>query len=144
MACEFCKKELDEYKIYDNFNRIQFNPHYLTIAGDVMQLWNGHEYVGAYSIKFCPKCGDALGEITNEKSDEVKYDYKVLIDSSEFQTNILNYIGTNEFENMFQNTIFSTFSDSQQYKNAIIQGMMIASMLTCKCKPLCVKEKIDK
>ena len=70
--------------------------------------------------------------------------YKVLIDSTELQQKVLDYIGSEEFDKMVDSTVFR---DSNQCKLAIIHGMSIASMLTCRCEPFCInfkKEDIDK
>lgn len=57
--------------------------------------------------------------------------YKVLIDSTELQQKVLDYISSEEFNKMVDSTVFK---DNNQYKLAIIHGMAIASMLTCRCE----------
>lgn len=76
---------------------------------------------------------------------EEKYDYKVLIDSQEFQSKVLDFIDSTEFNTLFRSSVFNTCNEYENKKNkgAIIHGMMLASMMTSKCKPLCVKEKIE-
>lgn len=64
--------------------------------------------------------------------------YKVLIDSTELQQKVLDYIGSEEFDKMVDSTVFR---DNNQCKLAIIHGMSIASMLTCRCKPFCINFK---
>lgn len=66
-----------------------------------------------------------------------------LIDSSELQKVVLDYIKSEEFETMFNSTIFSTYEDSEKYKHAVIHGLVFGSMLTSKCRTLSV-EVIDK
>ena len=64
--------------------------------------------------------------------------YNTLIDPSEFQQKVLDYIGSDELDKMIENTVFK---DNSQCKNAIIHGMIIASMLTSRCKNVYVKEE---
>lgn len=64
--------------------------------------------------------------------------YKILIDSTELQQKVLDYIASEEFNKMVDSTIFI---DDNQCKLAIIHGMAIASMLTCRCKPLYIDFK---
>lgn len=59
--------------------------------------------------------------------------YKTLVDSTELQQKVLDYIASDEFSKMVDSTVFK---DNNQCKMAIIHGMAIASMLTCRCKPL--------
>ena len=56
---------------------------------------------------------------------------KILIDSKEFQQKILDYINSEEIDEMINNTIFK---DKPEYKSAIIQGMVIAAILTSRCE----------
>lgn len=64
--------------------------------------------------------------------------YKVLIDSTELQKKVLDYIASEEFNKMVNSTVFR---DNNQCKMAIIHGMVIASMLTCRCEPLYINFK---
>jgi hypothetical protein len=64
--------------------------------------------------------------------------YKRLIDSTELQQKVLDYIASEEFNKMVDSTVFR---DDNQCKLAIIHGMAIASMLTCRCKPLYINFK---
>jgi hypothetical protein len=57
-------------------------------------------------------------------------DFKILIDSTEFQQKVLDYISSCEIDKMIDTTVFK---DNQEYKQAIIYGMVIASMLTSRC-----------
>ena len=64
--------------------------------------------------------------------------YKVLIDSTELQKEVLEYIASEEFNKMVDSTVFT---DNNQCKMAIIHGMAIASMLTCRCESFCINFK---
>lgn len=57
-------------------------------------------------------------------------DFKMLIDSTEFQQKVLDYISSCEIDKMIDTTVFK---DNQECKQAIIHGMIIASMLTSRC-----------
>lgn len=72
---------------------------------------------------------------------EEKYNYKVLIDTKEFQQNVLDYIKSDKFDKMYDSTVFRNNPD---YRPAMVHGMVIASMLTSQCEPICVKEKVSK
>ena len=67
-------------------------------------------------------------------------DYKILINLTEFQQKVLDYIGSNEMDKMIDNTVFK---DKPECKSAIIHGMAIASMLTSYCEKIYVKEEIQ-
>lgn len=69
--------------------------------------------------------------------------YVNLIDSRELQRVILDYINSEDFEKMFNSTIFSTYEDKEKYKHAVIHGLVFGSMLTTRCKTLSL-EVIDK
>ena len=69
--------------------------------------------------------------------------YVNLIDSRELQRVILDYINFEDFEKMFNSTIFSTYEDREKYKHAVIHGLVFGSMLTTRCRTLSV-EMIDK
>lgn len=62
--------------------------------------------------------------------------YKTLIDSTELQQKVLDYIASDEFSKMVDATVFK---DNNQCKMAIIHGMTIASMLTCRCEQFYIK-----
>lgn len=64
--------------------------------------------------------------------------YKTLIDSTELQQKVLDYIASDEFNKMVDSTVFR---DDNQCKLAIIHGMAIASMLTCRCESFCINFK---
>ena len=61
-----------------------------------------------------------------------------LIDPTEFQQKVLDYIGSDELNKMIDSTVFKSNSEC---KNAIVHGMVIASMLTCRCESIYVKEE---
>lgn len=62
---------------------------------------------------------------------------KILIDSTEFQRKVLDYISSCEIDKMIDATVFK---DNQECKQAIIRGMAIASMLTSRCKQIEINE----
>lgn len=69
--------------------------------------------------------------------------YKTLIDPTELQQKVLDYIDSDEFSKMVDSTVFK---DNNQCKMAIIHGMAIASMLTCRCEQFYInfeKEKYE-
>lgn len=61
----------------------------------------------------------------------MKENHKILIDPTEFQSLVLDYINSEEFNKMID---ASVFIGDPTYKSAIIHGMTIASMLTCRCQ----------
>ena len=64
--------------------------------------------------------------------------YKRLIDSTELQQKVLDYIASKEFDKMVD---FTVFKDNSQCRMAIIYGMSIASMLTCRCESFYINFK---
>lgn len=58
-------------------------------------------------------------------------DYRILIDLNEYQTMVLDYICSNEFNKMVNGTIFK---DDPKCKQAIMHGMIIASLLSSTCE----------
>ena len=65
--------------------------------------------------------------------------YRQLIDSNEFQSKILEIMMSEEKVNKyFNNTTFSTLPNRDLYKQAMIYGMSIASLLTSQCEPVFV------
>ena len=81
-------------------------------------------------------CGSSVEGICaskkeNENQEINLFDYNILIDSTEFQQKVLDYISSDEFENMINTTIFK---DNDECKHAIAHGMVIAAMLTSRCK----------
>ena len=61
---------------------------------------------------------------------DFNFSNKILIDSTEFQQKVLDYISSCEIDKMIDATVFK---DNQECKQAIIHGMIIASMLTNRC-----------
>lgn len=64
--------------------------------------------------------------------------YRRLIDPIEFNQKVLDYIGSDELNKMIDSTVFK---DKPECKNAITHGMIAASMLTCRCESIYVKEE---
>lgn len=64
-------------------------------------------------------------------------DYKLYIEVNEFQQKVLDYIASEDIDKMINATIFA---DNPECKRAIIHGMVIASMLTSKCKLIGIKD----
>lgn len=65
---------------------------------------------------------------------------KILIDATEFQQKVLDYISSCEIDKMIDATVFK---DNQECKQAIIHGMIIASMLTNRCKQVEINKVTD-
>ena len=65
---------------------------------------------------------------------------KIVVDVTEFQQKVLDYISSEEIDKMISNTIFA---DKPECKSAIIHGMTIASMLTGCCELMYVKDSND-
>ena len=83
-------------------------------------------------------CGNSVDGICTIQ--EYKNDIKIFIDSSEFQQKVLDYIGSNEFDKTVDSTIFN---DKPEYRQAIAHGMVIAAMLTSRCKQIEIYEVTD-
>lgn len=65
-----------------------------------------------------------------------------VIDAQEFQQKVLDYISSDELDEMINNTVFA---GKPEYKSAIAHGMAIASMLTSICKSMYIKDnKMEK
>ena len=65
---------------------------------------------------------------------------KSLIDSIEYQRIVLDYMESDEFNKLVDNSIYK---DVPEARMAIIFGMSIASMMTCKCDQFYVEERKD-
>lgn len=63
--------------------------------------------------------------------------YVTFIDSKEFQEKILEFISSDEVDKFFNCTVFA---DKPECRQAMIHGMCIASMMTCKCKQFIGKQ----
>lgn len=72
-----------------------------------------------------------------------KYKDRILIDMGEFQSKILEHVCSNEFNKQFGSTQFSTYEDAKGYRQAMMHGMIMASIMTSQCEYLCVREKLD-
>lgn len=87
----------------------------------------------------CGSSVDGICTSDTEGKDIHLSDCNILIDSTEFQQKVLDYVSSDEFENMVNSTVFK---DNDNCKHAIAHGMVIAAMLTSRCKKLylCKKE----
>lgn len=59
---------------------------------------------------------------------------KILINNNEFQQKILDCITSEEIDKIFNNTIFAISQEGQTCKQAMIHGMIIASLMTSNCE----------
>lgn len=66
---------------------------------------------------------------------------KLLVDTSEYQQRVLNCIGSEEINKFFKSTIFASLPESNMYKQAMIHGMIIASMMTSQCDHVIVEKR---
>lgn len=57
--------------------------------------------------------------------------YVIYIDVKEFQAKILEFISSDEVDKFFNCTMFA---DKPECRQAMIHGMCIASIMTCKCE----------
>ena len=60
-----------------------------------------------------------------------------VIDAQEFQQKVLDYISSDELDEMINNTVFV---GKPECKSAIAHGMAIASMLTSTCESMHIKD----
>lgn len=68
-----------------------------------------------------------------------------LIDTTEFQHLILEYITTDKIDSWFDTTVFSEKDNADELRSAMIHGMLVAAMLTSQCKTIDIcKEPINK
>lgn len=73
----------------------------------------------------------------------MKHDeYVHLIDVNEFRNKILEYEFSEDFDKMYNSTVFSEYSDDR-YKNAIRHGLALSSLLISQCESL-VAIKVEK
>ena len=73
----------------------------------------------------------------------MKHDeYVHLIDVNEFRNKILEYEFSEDFDKMYNSTVFSEYSDDR-YKNAIRYGLVLSSLLISQCESL-VAIKVEK
>lgn len=66
---------------------------------------------------------------------------KLLIDISEHQQKVLDCISSEEIDKFFDSTIFADIPESSMCKQAMIHGMVIASMMTSQCNHVIVEER---
>lgn len=64
---------------------------------------------------------------------------KLLIDSTEYQQKVLDSIGSGEIDKFFGVTYFKNLPESDVYKQVMIYGMTIASMMTSRCDRIVIK-----
>lgn len=64
---------------------------------------------------------------------------KLLIDSTEYQQKVLDCISSEEIDKFFRVTYFKNLPESDMYKQAMIYGMTIASMITSRCDRIVIK-----
>ena len=69
---------------------------------------------------------------------------RVLIDQYKFQQRILDCVTTDEVDKIFNATVFASNPESQECRQAMIHGMIMASMMTCQCDPIFITENIKK
>lgn len=81
-----------------------------------------------------------LTHLHNQNQNVSKH--KVLIEAEEFQTMILKYIESEEFNKHFAHTKFCELACSNECKQAMMHGMAIASLMTSRCHKLVIKENI--
>ena len=74
---------------------------------------------------------------------EEKYKDRILIDMGEFQSKILEHVCSEEFNNQFGSIQFSTYEDAKGYKQALMHGMIMASLMTSQCEHFYVREKLE-
>lgn len=73
----------------------------------------------------------------------MKIEHKILIDSSELQNRVLECIFSDEVDKFFSATVFASNPESQACRQAMIHGMVIASMMACQCDHVLVKKEIE-
>lgn len=64
--------------------------------------------------------------------------YRIAIWSEEFHQKVLDYITSNKVDEIISHTIFA---GDDKYKQAIIQGMCIAALITSSCEQIYITEK---
>ena len=66
---------------------------------------------------------------------------KLLVDTSEYQKRVLDCIGSEEIDKFFGSTVFAGLLESNMCKQAMIHGMIIASMMTSQCNHVVVMKR---
>ena len=64
---------------------------------------------------------------------------KLLIDSTEYQQEVLDCIYSEEIDKFFGATYFKNLPEADVCKQAMIYGMTIASMITSRCNRIVIK-----
>ena len=68
-------------------------------------------------------------------------DKSIFIDNREFQEKVIDCIVSNKIDRYFNNSVFAELTDNQIYKQAMIYGMVTASMMTSMCEQIVKTEK---
>ena len=68
-------------------------------------------------------------------------DYKILIETKEFQRRILDCVLSDEINRMFESTYFASKDNASDCKAAMIHGMVMASLLASSCESYIGGEK---
>lgn len=66
---------------------------------------------------------------------------KIVIDIEEFQKKIIECITSKEVDKYFEASTFASSPENQHYKQAMIYGMAIASMMTSSCGLISLEER---
>ena len=69
-----------------------------------------------------------------------KNKYIIAIKSKEFHQKVLDYITSNKIDEIISHTVFA---GDDKYKQAIIQGMCIAALITSSCEQIYITERTD-
>ena len=64
---------------------------------------------------------------------------KLLIDSTEYHQKVLDCIYSEEIDKFFRATYFKNLPEVDMCKQAMIYGMVIASMMTSRCDQIVIK-----
>lgn len=75
---------------------------------------------------------------------EEKEKYLTLIDPQEYQQRVLDCITSDEINKFFDVTVFKNSKDSQECKQAMIHGMIMASMMTSYCTRIFITNNVEK
>lgn len=79
-------------------------------------------------------------ESPSPSNKEKKFNVRHVIDVREFQHRILDCVLSDEIDKMLKCT---TFADTPDCKQAMMHGMIMASMLTCQCKLMYIPELVE-
>ena len=66
---------------------------------------------------------------------------KLLVDTSEYQKRVLDCISSEEIDKFFESTMFAGLPESNMCNQAMIHGMIIASMMTSQCNHVVVTKR---